>query len=359
MTGKILIAGATGIVGGGAAQHFDNLPDWEVITLSRRVPDYNCHGKHISLDLTRRDSCERVLGAIDDVTHVIYAALYERPDVVTGWSEPEHLMINDLMFKNFFDALEPSNAQLRHISIMQGAKAYAVHLRPITIPAKESWPRDSHPNFYWLQEDYIKEKRSPQKGWDFTIFRPHLVTGFAMGSPINMIAAIGAYAAIERSLGRHLTYPGGYPNVQQMSDVRLISQGFEWAAKSSSARNQTFNIANGDVVIWRDFFPIIAEVFGMRSGPDEARSLAAEMPEYGHVWDRIVDEHKLQNYSLEKLIGSSWQFADFVLGFGKRPAPTVLSTLKVRKAGFQNCLDSEDSLRYWLKKLQDQRILPR
>ncbi len=33
-----------------------------------------------------------------------------------------------------------------------------MHLHPIPIPARERFPRDQHENFYWLQEDYIREK---------------------------------------------------------------------------------------------------------------------------------------------------------------------------------------------------------
>ena len=38
----ILIAGASGVVGAAAVEHFASLPDWEVIALSRSLPATLC-----------------------------------------------------------------------------------------------------------------------------------------------------------------------------------------------------------------------------------------------------------------------------------------------------------------------------
>ena len=359
MSGRIVIAGASGIVGGAAVRHFDALPDWEVVALSRRAPDYPFQGRHLSVDLTDRAACEAALDGLTDVTHLVYAALYEKEDVIAGWRDPEHFAINDAMLRNLFEPLEAAAPKLRHVSLMQGAKAYGVHIRPMPVPARERWPRDPHANFYWLQEDFLRQRQAAGRGWSFTIFRPHLVTGFAPGSPINMIAAMGAFAAIERRRGRPLRFPGGAPFVQQMSDSRLIAAAFAWAAMAPAAANETFNIANGDVVVWQNLWPAMARHFGMEIGTDEPRSLAETMPAWSTVWDEIVAEQGLRATGLDELVGASWQFADFVLGYGKRPGPTILSTIKLRQAGFHDCLDSEDALIDWFELLQAQRILPR
>lgn len=359
MSGKILIAGATGIVGGAAVRHFDALPDWDVVALSRRTPDYPHKATHISVDLTDRAACEALAGRLTDVTHVAYAALYEKDDVVAGWRDPEQIATNDAMLRNLIEPLSTAAPNLQHISLMQGAKAYGVHIHHFPSPAKERWPRDPHDNFYWLQEDFIRACQATGARWHYTIFRPHLVVGFAVGSPINMVAAMGAYAAIERELGRPLGFPGGPPFVQQMSDSRLIARAFEWAATAPSAADETFNIANGDIVIWQHLWPAIVRHFGLAEGPPEPRSLAETMPTQAAVWQRIVDAHGLQPIPLDRLVGASWIFADFVLGHGKRPSATVLSTIKLQQAGFHDCLDSEDALIDWFRILQEQKVLPR
>jgi len=358
MTGKVLIAGASGIVGGAAVRHFDALPEWEVVALSRRPPFYPTDSKHISVDLTDRVQCEAVLSGLSDVTHVIYAALYEKEDVVAGWQDPGQIATNDLMLRNLFEPLEAAAPGLAHISLMQGAKAYGVHIHHLNSPVKERWPRDDHANFYWLQEDFIRARRAAGGNWTYTIFRPHLVVGFAPASPINMVAAIGAHAAIQRELGEPLGFPGGPPFVQQMSDSRLIARAFEWAATAPAAGNETFNIANGDIVVWQHLWPAIARHFGVDEGPPVPCSLAETMPARADVWARIVARHGLEPVPLDRLVGASWVFADFVLGHGKKPSATVLSTIKLQQAGFHDCLDSEDALLAWFTWLQERRILP-
>ena len=49
------------------------------------------------------------------------------------------------------------------------------------MPAREREPRHIHPNFYWLQEDHLRQRRHGQD-WRWTIFRPQIIFGFAVGS---------------------------------------------------------------------------------------------------------------------------------------------------------------------------------
>ena len=51
------------------------------------------------------------------------------------------------------------------------------------------------PNFFWNHEEYLREKQRG-KGWCFSIFRPVLIVGYSQGSAMNLIPAIGTYAAI-------------------------------------------------------------------------------------------------------------------------------------------------------------------
>ena len=36
---KVLVAGASGLVGYAAVRHFASLPDWDVVAVSRRAPE--------------------------------------------------------------------------------------------------------------------------------------------------------------------------------------------------------------------------------------------------------------------------------------------------------------------------------
>ena len=76
---QVLIAGASGLVGYAAMRHFGADPDCDVIAVSRRAPD-NTHGaRFLPLDLTNAAACEQLAANLPGVTHLVYAALYERP----------------------------------------------------------------------------------------------------------------------------------------------------------------------------------------------------------------------------------------------------------------------------------------
>jgi len=147
---KIVVAGATGLVGNAALRHFGASGGAEVVALSRRKPR-DLHGaRHVALDLTDAAQCAAVALELKGATHLIYAALYEEPNLVDGWRDPRQIAINDNMLRNLMGALEPVAPDLRHVALLQGTKAYGVHVRPLTVPAREGRSEMyEQPNFYW------------------------------------------------------------------------------------------------------------------------------------------------------------------------------------------------------------------
>ncbi len=355
----ILIAGAGGVVGAAALAHFGSLPDWEVVALSRRPVSLPQGARHVSVDLTDAAACRNAMSELGATTHLFYAALFEKPDLVAGWRDPEQMAVNEAMLRNLLDALQVGAPGLRHVTILQGTKAYGGHVEPAPVPCKERWPRHPHANFYWLQEDLLRE-RQPLGDWTFSILRPQIVLGYAVSSPMNIVGAIGAYAAVQRELGRPLAFPGGGRYINAASDSRLIAQAAEFTATHEVAANQTYNVVNGDMLVWHDIWASIAGRFGMDAGDPVPMNLAKEMPGYEAAWDRVVRKHGLKALSLEALVGSSWQFTDRAFGYGlETPADSVLSGIKLRQDGFHGCIDTEDSIHYWLERMQSERLLPR
>jgi nucleoside-diphosphate-sugar epimerase len=354
----ILIAGATGLVGAAAVEHFAALPDWDVVAVSRRPPPPLQRVRHVPLDLTDAAACRAALTKLPQVTHVLFAALYEKPDLIAGWRDPEQMAVNLAMLRNLLDGLEPAARGLSHITVLQGTKAYGSHIEPMPVPAKERWPRHAHENFYWLQEDLLRQ-RQPKSTWSFSILRPQLVLGYAVSSPMNIIAAIGAYAAVMRELGRPLCFPGGGRYVNGGSDSRLIARAAEFAGTHAVAANQTYNVVDGDALVWQDIWPSIARHFGMAHGDPAPMNLTREMPAFEPVWRGAVERHGLRDLSLAALVGSSWQFTDRAFAYGiAAPSDSVMSPIKLRQAGFADCLDTEDAVIYWLSKMQHMRLLP-
>jgi hypothetical protein len=51
---------------------------------------------------------------------------------------------------------------------------------------------------------------------------------------------------------------------------------------------------------------------------------------------------------------ANWSFVDWMLNFGEE---TILSTIKIRKAGFADCIDTHESFRRQLTKLRELRVI--
>lgn len=361
MTDKtVLIAGATGLVGHAALEHFGRAGT-RVIALSRRQPDELFGARHIAVDLTDERATSAAVSMCTDVTHVIYAALYERPGLIAGWQEVEQIATNDRMLRNLMEPLLAGSVRLRHVSLLQGTKAYGVHVRPMRVPAREgrSEARDI-PNFYWQQEDYLAG-RQRGAGWHYSIFRPVLICGYSQGSAMNLVPAIGVYAAMLKARGEPLHYPGGPGRISQAVDAGLLARAMAWAGDAPQARGEAYNVANGDVLMWPNVWPAIAEAVGMRAGEARPMSLEREIAPLDEEWSAICRRHDLVPTSLRSLVGLSFEYADYQMGFGRtEPAPPAFSsTVKLMQAGFHEVMDSEAMLTGALREFQRRRLLPR
>jgi nucleoside-diphosphate-sugar epimerase len=355
----VLIAGATGVVGRAAVERFAREPGWRTIALSRRAPDAAGDYRHLALDLGDAAACDAAAAQLRDVTHVVFAALHERPGLVRGWREAEQMQTNLTMLRNLMQPLLRVASGLRHVTLLQGAKAYGAHLHAIPVPAREDAPRDPHANFYWLQEDWLRAAQAG-RDWRFTIFRPQIVIGHALGSPMNLLAALGAWAALCRAEGRPFAYSGGAPYPGEAVDADLLAEALLWAAEVPGARGQVFNITNGDVLRWPDIWPAMAQALGVETGPPQPLFLAPAASHREAQWQAIVQRHGLQPTTLKSLVGDSFHYADFVLAPDRvePPPPVLLSTIKLRQAGFAPCRDTAAMFADWFGRLRGMRLLP-
>ena len=374
-----LIVGASGIVGRAALEYFSALPGWRAIGLSRRAPDLD-GVEHISVDLQDGLACERVTAQLSGVTHVVYAALYEKPGLLSGWLEQDQMQTNLRMLQNLMQPLQRHARQLQHVSLLQGTKAYGAHVGLMRVPGKESEPRVEHENFYWLQEDWLKAERA-NANWSLTVWRPPLIVGHAFGAPMNVLAAIGLFGSLAAADPKAATngfgWPGGVCGPIDAVDVRLLARAFGWAVGADAtgsgrpswasedqvnpaAADQTFNVTNGDVFVPSVVWPTLAGCFGLAPGPDVPQRLQDTLPGQSAVWDRLVVEHNLLAPNLRDFAGDSLIYADlFFNAGGTSPMPSpLLSSIKLRKAGFAECIDSEQMLVEWLNRLQEQHVLP-
>ena len=357
---QVLIAGASGLVGYAAMRHFGTDPDCNVIALSRRTPGDTHAARFLPLDLTDAAACEQLATSLPGVTHLVYAALYERPGLVAGWQEREQIETNDRMLRNLLDPLERHAKNLRHVTLLQGTKAYGVHVRPLSVPARENRSEmHEQPNFYWNQENHL---RALQRGkdWTWSILRPVLIVGYSTGSAMNVIPALGVYAALRREAGLDLPFPGGAPRVAQAIDADLLARAIAWAGEAASARNEIFNISNGDVFVWENIWPAIAASLGMRPGGHVPLSLDRDIRPREAEWETIRARHGLRSGNLRDFVGLSFEYADYTMGYGRNEPgpPAIVSTIKLMQAGFTEVMDTEAMFAKYFAEFQVKGLLP-
>jgi nucleoside-diphosphate-sugar epimerase len=178
---------------------------------------------------------------------------------------------------------------------------------------------------------------------------------------MNPLIPIAVFAALRREEGKPFSYPGGEMQIGEIVDAALLAKALDWATDSFAARNETFNITNGDVFAWRDAWPLLADELGVDTGPDEPLLLARYLTDRAATWQQIVDRRGLRSLQLGQLLGHSHYYADILLRKDSNAIeyPTLLSTIALRQAGFADCQDSEETLRRWIRVLQERRLVPK
>lgn len=344
--GTVLVAGVGGVIGRHVAQEYARLGH-RVVGLSRRVPaDLPDGVEHRSVDLA--DPAPDALEGVDDVTHLAFAAYVEA-------GPPAELVApNVALLQGALDLVRPAGT-LQHATLYQGGKAYGAHLGAFKTPAKESDPRLLAPNFYYDQEDLLRE-RGAQDGFAVTMLRPEAVIGYATGNPMNLLMAIAVYGSICAAVGVPLSFPGtreAYEALYQSTDAELLARATVWAGRNPAADGQVFNVTNGDQYRWANLWPTLADAFGVDVGHPLTSPLADAMSDKQHVWERLVDRYGLRPTPWQDLV--SWAFGQFIWTSGY---DNVSSTIKIRQAGFADCYDSEDRYVELLERLRADRVIP-
>jgi nucleoside-diphosphate-sugar epimerase len=270
------------------------------------------------------------------------------------------IQTNERMLRNLLEPLAGAAKGLRHVALLQGTKAYGVHVRPMRIPAREGRSEmREQPNFYWNQEDYLRA-RQIGTDWAWTILRPVLIVGEAIGGAMNLIPALGVHAALMRERGRALPYPGGAPRVSQAVDADLLARAIAWAGESGAACNETFNVTNGDVFVWENIWPAIADAVGMEAGGAEPYRLQTHLDSGAAAWDAIRAREGLAAPDIARFTGLSLEYADYQMRYGQteQGPPSYVSTIKLMQAGFTEVMDTEAMFRKCFAVYRERKLLP-
>ena len=346
---SVLVAGAQGVIGQAAADHFSAAPDTVVYGLSRRPIEGLPRVKPVTVDLLSPEAVGRAVAPLTDVTHIIFGAYIERD------TPGERSEVNVALLRNLLTVVEGSAPGLKHVTLYQGGKAYGADLGPFKTPAREDDPRLMSPNFYYDQEEYLREAQRGKK-WSFSILRPEAVCGYAVGNPMNLTMVIAIYAAISKEMGLPLRFPGpegAYRALYQVTSAEILARAADWAGETPSAANEIFNITNGDYFRWQFMWPKIAKAFQMEVAEPVPLPLKIYMADKASLWAKMTEKYGLQPIAYDHLV--SWGFGDFIF---HSAFDNISSTIKARNHGFHDCIDTEDMFTQFFDDLRKKRIIP-
>lgn len=344
-----VVIGATGVSGRALIAHLEQQPDWNVIGVSRSAPYFETSASFVHADLMDEASCRDAFKDLAAATHVFYTAYKDSP-VIAETRAP-----NTRMFQNALTAIEAVAPDLQHVCLLQGTKYYGQYLGPFKTPAKESDPRIAAPHFYYDQQNFLEERRQG-KNWSWSAARPHVICGYALGNPLNLISTLCAYAAIKRELGLPFTFPGkpgAFTSIYQATDSGLLARAMVWMATSPQCADEAFNITNGDFFRYQNLWPAFADYFGMEPGGVETEDLTVFMDGKDALWDEIVRKYGLEPNPLSRI--ANWPFANYAFS---NDWDVMSDTTKCRKYGFLEFIDSQEMFLGHFDYLRQNKIVP-
>ena len=349
-----LFAGVTGIAGNNLARRLLN-NGWEVAGIARR-PSSGLDGlQRIAADLLDPSSLANALADLKP-THVFITTWLRQP------TEAENIRVNAGMVQNLLYALVPSGS-VEHVALVTGLKhylgpfeSYGKGTLPPT-PFREEQPRLAIENFYYAQEDEVFAAAA-RDSFSWSIHRPHTIIGYALGDAMNMGVTLAVYASLCRETGQPFIFPGSsaqWHSLTDMTDAHILASHLEWAATTPAARNQAFNIVNGDVFRWSWMWPRLAEWFGIQAAPfpSTPSPLESQLAGSDSAWRTLAVKHGLLEPQLDRLI-SPWH-TDADLG---RPIEVVTDMSKSRRFGFSDFKATDEAFFDLFEELRKNKIIP-
>ncbi|EFJ28801.1 hypothetical protein SELMODRAFT_92604 [Selaginella moellendorffii] len=362
---EALIVGVTGIVGNSLVEALQR-PDapgapWRIRGIARRPkprwfehPDVD----YIQCNLLNLSEVTPKLSSLGGVTHVFWVA-WEKQS-----TEEENCEANGFMLRSVLQALLPVAKRLKHVCLQTGVKHYLgpyfhfgtiKHYRP---PFHEDLPRvPGLPNFYYTLEDILFEACSPSSGITWSVHRPNIIFGFAPRNHANVLGSLAIYAAICKHQKLSFNFPGNrqsWETLTNVSDADLVAEQELWAATNPSAKNEAFNIADGDCTSWERLWAVMAREFKLECPAYDGKPVSLEqlLKNKKNVWEQIVVENGLLETAVQD---ETWWAVDLCLNF---PFQVVSCMNKSKEHGFLSYRNSEKSVIYWIRKMKEKNILP-
>ena len=201
---------------------------------------------------------------------------------------------------------------------------------------------------------------------------------------------LAVYLLCCKEMGQTPVFPGNkffYNAVDDCSYAPSLADMNVWAATSEHAKNEAFNHTNGDVYVWKHFWPKLARYFGVEVRPNDPElrmcsclllTVASFQISEAHEWKATGEDQKISHnvvltewakgkeYIWHRLTAkhggnpsafqwATWDFFDWAIGKAWYTFGTVS---KARKFGWDRYDDSYDAWTQTFRSFENAGILP-
>ncbi|KAJ0421362.1 hypothetical protein BJY00DRAFT_323348 [Aspergillus carlsbadensis] len=367
------VTGANGISGFAIIEHLVRQPkeEWSsiIVTSRRPLPTgwVDPRVEFVAIDfLEPADTIIPKLKDIcADVTHTFFTS-YVHTDDFKALREK-----NVPLFRNFLDAVDVACPKLQRVCLQTGGKYYGVHLGPVRVPLEEWFPRydDKGLNFYYDQEDYLREVQKRRNAWSWNVIRPNAINGFAPhANGMSELLTIALYMLICRELQQPAYFPGTeyfWTSIDDNSYAPSLADLTIWACTTPHAANEAFNHANGDIFVWKHMWQDFATylgveapepVFSKASGRAETLANEIDMVQWAAdkrgVWEAVVAKYGGRKEAFE---WGTWGFFNWATG---KSWCTVSSVHKARSMGWRRTDRTFDTWVETYRSFENAGVLP-
>ncbi|KAH6688492.1 NAD-dependent epimerase/dehydratase [Plectosphaerella plurivora] len=358
------VTGANGITGNAIIEHLIRQPktEWsKIVITSRRTPTQvfwqDPRIRFVALDFLK--PVDELVAAMKpwchDVTHAFFASYVHTADFakLRDYNVP--------LFQNFLQSIDTVAASsLKRICLSTGGK----------VPIHEDMPRyeDKGENFYYPQEDFLFDLAAKRR-WDWNIIRPNAIIGFTpAGNGMSAALTLAIYILTCREMGEVPVFPGNkffYNSVDDSSYAPSLADMNVWAATSENTKNEAFNHTNGDVFVWKYFWPKLGKYFGIDFPDTQEWKASGEGQRMEHnflmtqwakdkepIWRRVVEKH---GGNPDAFGWGTWDFFDWAVG---KAWFTIGSVSKARKFGWTRYDDTYDTWIETFRAFENAGVLP-
>jgi len=366
-----LIFGATGIVGSAIAEELANTSpqEWKkIIITSRRQPileakDPRIHFVSIDLEGESEEGIKKKLkeAGAEETTHVYFTAYIHSKT----WDGVELCKRNTPIFVKSIKAVDALAPHLQKIVLQLGVKYYGAHLGPLKgpFPIHESQGRHAdvptNPDFYFEQEDFLKEFQKGKK-WTYISTLADIILGVTRGNGMSLAPTLALYFLVQKELGKKAIFPGKPVTYKANSDTTnadLLAQFSILASTNPNVGNDIFNIIDHNTIHqkWDVQWKAFGDYFGVEvEAPTENSVFKLEdyMKNKQEAWNSYAKKHggdpALWDYA-------TWDFADAMFGFTYDNGPFDLS--KAQKIGWKTEITPIESFTRVFDKLKHLKMI--